>query len=226
MRNSFQALSLSSLVLLSSAAAGLEIGSGVTIVAQGSSGAPDDAGAAPASVDIEFEEPLSETLGLFLHLEAGPGMGLDLGTLSGLNEDADGDASLRVTEFNLKGATDRLELLCGMLDASAVVDANAFAGEVCEVGFSGSVGLIWQGKTWPEGDAVGFALGVSRRSDEFVENNPGTPDGAELQMELFYRRRVNESFTLLPDLQLVINPGGDEDADPIAVFELRSQVSF
>ena len=121
-----------------------------------------------------------------------------LGTLSGLNEDADGDASLRVTEFNLKWATDRLELLCGMLDASAVVDANAFAGEVCEVGFSGSLGLIWQGKTWPEGDAVGFALGVSRRSDEFVENNPGTPDGADLQMELFYRRRVNESFTLPP----------------------------
>ncbi|MBA7680840.1 hypothetical protein ES703_89161 [subsurface metagenome] len=331
--------------VLSGTAAGTEFGGGVTMVVQGSSGAPDDTGAASASIDFEVEHPLSKSLALYLHVEAGPGTGLDVGTLSGINEDADGDASLRITEFNLKWGADRFELLCGMLDASAVLDANAFAGdetgqflasafvhnpavefpdnafglalvlkagkgftfrlcgceadadwqdsfdrpfgaveveyalgekgtvrlcgwvngeerathdgsgsrmpsgvglsadlkagqaglfvrvgmsdgEVCETDLSGSLGLVWRAKTWPEGDALGFAVGVSRRSDEFVESNPGTPDAAEIQIELFYRRRASERFALLPDLQLVLNPDGDEDADPIVVFGLRSQVSF
>jgi len=78
-----------------------------------------------------------------------------------------------------------------------------------------------------ENDTLGFAMGSLHLSDEW-ENSGSAPEdtGDEMHFELYYNIFVNEYVAFTPDIQYIINPTGDDEADSITVFGTRLQVGF
>ncbi len=120
----------------------VEFSLGVTSVVQGSVGAEEeisdeeDVNAASASVDMEFSAKLAENWKGYVHLEAGSGAGVDgyLNLLVGVNDDADDDESLRLTEAWVEGswklaAQHSLSVRFGKLDLTAEFDTNEAAND-------------------------------------------------------------------------------------------------
>jgi hypothetical protein len=96
------------------------------------------------------------------------------------------------------------------------------------------------GSYWDRGaDALGIALGWLDTSDAFRRDSlsidgdgDGNPDfgyqasAGEQLLEVYYRYRLNSQFELSPNLQYVINPGGNESAADVIAFGLRTQWYF
>ena len=51
-------------------------------------------------------------------------------------------------------------------------------------------------------------------------------DSNELYAEAYYNIAVKEGFQLTPDIQYIVNPGGDDGKDSFAVFGVRAGVMF
>lgn len=92
-----------------------------------------------------------------------------------------------------------------------VSDAEYFAG----------AGLTTQG-TFPgrDDDAAGAYLSWVGLSDE-----AGYSDN-ELALELFYRWQLTPWASVKPDLQVIVNPGGDSDVDNAVVGSIRVEIAF
>lgn len=113
----------------------LELALGATGLLQGSSGAGElsddgDKTDASASIDLELTAHATENGALYLHLESGSGDGLDgdIATLSGLNDDADDDANVRLTEVWYEHTFGNLvRLRVGKVDLTTDFDTNAVA---------------------------------------------------------------------------------------------------
>lgn len=113
----------------------IELAIGATGVLQGSSGAGNlsdsgDKADASASIDIELTAHATENGAFYIHLESGSGDGLDgdIATLSGLNDDADDDSNLRLTEvWYEQTLSDIVRLRVGKVDLTTDFDTNAVA---------------------------------------------------------------------------------------------------
>lgn len=80
-------------------------------------------------------------------------------------------------------------------------------------------------------DTVGVAYGASHVSDKYKEASL-TLDGYEADadyenyIEVYYRYWANQNLSISPDVQYIINPGGDEEKDNIFVYGIRMQATF
>jgi carbohydrate-selective porin OprB len=115
----------------------IEFAFGATGIVQGSSNAGSlsedgDSSAASGSIDLELTAPATEGGFLSLHMESGSGAGLDgkIGTLSGLNDDADDDSNLRLTEAWFEQSfADVFRFRIGKIDLTTDFDTNAVAND-------------------------------------------------------------------------------------------------
>ena len=103
-----------------------------------------------------------------------------------------------------------------------------------------TLGVELAGNPWGRAaDSVGVALGSLRTSADFRTdslkldaNGDALPDfgyqasGAEKQMEIYYRYKLNGKIELTPDLQWIRQPGGDGSAAAIKVVGLRAKLGF
>jgi carbohydrate-selective porin OprB len=103
-----------------------------------------------------------------------------------------------------------------------------------------TVGAEIGGAYWGrEQDRLGLAAGWLDTSKPFRADAPdldadgdGTadfgysPNGAESQFEIYYAWKLNEHLELTPDFQWIVNPGGDDSAEDIAIVGLRAKASF
>lgn len=87
------------------------------------------------------------------------------------------------------------------------------------------------GNPWRRGnDAIGIAYGLSKTSDEYKDVSLATDgyeaNGDEHYIEAYYKYWANANLTISPDLQYVINPGGDEEKDAVLIYGARMQLTF
>ncbi|RJP25344.1 MAG: hypothetical protein C4520_02605 [Candidatus Abyssobacteria bacterium SURF_5] len=93
--------------------------------------------------------------------------------------------------------------------------------DVYEVEKAWSAGFELAGQKWGrEGDVAGVALAQALINDD-VE-----PDDTETLVEAYYSIALNEWLRLSPDIQLISNPGGNDDNDTIIILGTRAQVDF
>jgi porin len=107
----------------------------------------------------------------------------------------------------------------GLFGRFGISDGEANAVETFYSIGVGGMGLI------PDRDRDKFGLGYF-----FTQYADGPSDLLGLAdsqgVELFYNIEVAPWFHLTPDLQVIMNPGGDSDRDVAIVYGLRGQVSF
>jgi hypothetical protein len=103
-----------------------------------------------------------------------------------------------------------------------------------------TLGAELAGSSWARAaDGFGVAFGTLRTSADFRNDSltldadtDGTPDfgyqaaGAERQMEIYYRFKLNSKVELTPDLQWIRQPGGNAGAPTVKVLGLRAKVGF
>ena len=53
-----------------------------------------------------------------------------------------------------------------------------------------------------------------------------TQDDPEWHFELYYRIAVTNNLAFSPDLQYVVNPGGDSNNDPVFAGMLRAELNY
>lgn len=88
------------------------------------------------------------------------------------------------------------------------------------------------GNSWRRAnDRIGVALGASHVSDKFQEasltlDRYEAAADYESYIEVYYRYWANKNLSISPDLQVIINPGGDEEKDNILIYGARMQITF
>ncbi len=91
-------------------------------------------------------------------------------------------------------------------------------------------GLNYRGAIPGRGrDQLGFAVAAAHLGDEFRDALRRASGGAEqweVALELTYRARITEWLSVQPDVQLVINPGGEPDLDDAVIVGARVLMSF
>jgi len=99
-----------------------------------------------------------------------------------------------------------------------------------DIGYDWSVGGRVSGRHWGrEEDVIAVAVGQAIPGEDYKDVNGF--DNAETHLEAYYSCRVNEHFTLTPDMQVIWEPNGGgtisgEDSDTIFVYGIRSQIDF
>lgn len=103
-------------------------------------------------------------------------------------------------------------------------------GESSSLEHAWSTGIQLSGSLWNrEEDILGIAIGQAIPSDEYEKSNTSLNANSESHFEIYYNYKVNDHLTLSPDVQVILNPYGDDAAngdDTIAVFGLRGQMDF
>lgn len=86
-----------------------------------------------------------------------------------------------------------------------------------------TLGAAWTGPLERrDADVLGVAIHYADLSDEA---GAATPDN-ETVLELLYKVQVTPAISVKPDLQYILNPGGDGSADDVLVALLRVEVLF
>lgn len=78
-------------------------------------------------------------------------------------------------------------------------------------------------------DQIGFALASAQNGDNFKkaqENAGASVDDSELTLEFIYRAQLTPWLAIQPDMQYVINPCVDPEADNAFIIGTRFEVSF
>ena len=79
-------------------------------------------------------------------------------------------------------------------------------------------------------DAIGIAYGLAKTSSKYKDVSLAVDGyeakGDEHYIEAYYKYWANANLTISPDLQYVINPGGDEEKDAILIYGARMQLTF
>jgi porin len=107
----------------------------------------------------------------------------------------------------------------GLFGRFGISDGEANAIETFySIGIGGK-GII------PERDNDKFGLGYY-----YTGYSGDLPDFLNMDyaqgVELFYRIEVTPWFHLTPDLQVIVNPGGNDDVDTAVVYGIRGEMSF
>ncbi|MBI3756260.1 MAG: carbohydrate porin [Deltaproteobacteria bacterium] len=88
------------------------------------------------------------------------------------------------------------------------------------------------GNSWRmANDVIGIAYGASHVSSKYKEASLGLDGYAanadyEQYLEAYYKYWANKNLSISPDLQYVINPGGDNAKDSIFIYGVRMQATF
>jgi porin len=85
-------------------------------------------------------------------------------------------------------------------------------------------GLVWNGPL-QERKKDNFGMGATW-VDFSNESGAEFSDAFELSYELFYKFLITENFSLKPDIQYIVNPGGDGTAGDATVATLRLELNF
>ncbi len=91
------------------------------------------------------------------------------------------------------------------------------------ISFGGKFRGLWPGR---KKDTLGVALGYNRLSKDFEDSLAPLDMDHELMLEGYYTFHVNEQLLISPDIQIIRNPGGLDDADTIMTLGVRAQVFF
>ena len=92
---------------------------------------------------------------------------------------------------------------------------------VSEVATHLGTGLVWPGAIpWQEDSLVGAGT-----SWVWLSDRAGFDEDYEAAFEVFARLRLGEHFTLQPDVQYIVRPGGASDVDDALVLTLRAVFS-
>lgn len=75
-------------------------------------------------------------------------------------------------------------------------------------------------------DNLGLAIGNATLEKDFNRHHPNENLSNEIVMELTYSAKMNKFFSIQPDLQYVIKPGGNSSIDNALVGILRVVVEF
>lgn len=90
-----------------------------------------------------------------------------------------------------------------------------------------SLGFIYTGSALGEDNALGFGMLTTRWSADFIAAGGGpVSDGNETQFEVFYRWTLPAGLEIIPDLQVIVNPGGDTTAKTVTIFGVRVHTPF
>jgi porin len=98
------------------------------------------------------------------------------------------------------------------------------------IGFYFDTGLIYKGLiSGRDNDTIGVAfvyaqLTRSARQAAIVSGSVGV--GAEMVLEVTYQAQITKWLSMQPDLQFVINPGGNQDLKNALVIGLRTAITF
>lgn len=131
---------------------------------------------------------------------------------------ADGD-----TDRGTAGAYAMLDQGLAFGDESTLFLQLAGAdGDVAPVDLHAGAGIVLRGllTARPNDSFGGYATWAHFGSD------PAFTETAETALELYYRCQVLPGLALLPDLQLILDPGGDASIDDALVFSLRATLDF
>lgn len=95
-----------------------------------------------------------------------------------------------------------------------------------------SVGAQLAGNAWKRGnDNIGVAYGASHVSKPYRQASLSL-DGYEASaafehyIEAYYKYFVNNNISFSPDVQYIVNPGGDKEKDSVFIYGLRGSLSF
>jgi len=87
-------------------------------------------------------------------------------------------------------------------------------------------GFIWGRQE----DRIGLAYGWLNTDSGFKTAAPTvygyTPTGAEQDIELYYAWQINKNLQLSPNVQWIVQPGGDPSAQNLWVLGLRAVAGF
>ncbi|MDO8426654.1 MAG: carbohydrate porin [Deltaproteobacteria bacterium] len=84
-------------------------------------------------------------------------------------------------------------------------------------------------------DSIGLAYGATFMGKDYKDfketSSPGFKAGTEHYTELYYSYAISHAepdrgFHITPDLQYVVNPGGDKDASKLLIYGIRLQAFF
>lgn len=85
-------------------------------------------------------------------------------------------------------------------------------------------GLTWVGPFDKENpDTIGLGVAAARLTDDA---GAGFTKKYETSVEAFYNFQVTPYFSVKPDLQYILNPGGDASLDNALVLTIRLTVAF
>jgi len=152
----------------------IDISASATGILQGTAGvrkrlrSDGDAVDASLAAELRLAAKLDEFDKVVARVEAGSGQGLDgnVPTISGLNDSADDDAALRLTElwYQRRFLADRLALVVGKIDLTGACghhenafDANAAANDAC-LQFLSSAFVNNIAVDWPDDNGPALAL--------------------------------------------------------------------
>ncbi|MCK5707493.1 MAG: carbohydrate porin [Candidatus Aureabacteria bacterium] len=103
-------------------------------------------------------------------------------------------------------------------------------GESYSLEYSYSVGIQITGEPWMrDNDVFGIAFGQIFISDNYKDAGGYQKADSEGHIEFYYSYKVNDHFTISPDVQIVMNPyGGDaiNGDDTIVIAGIRGQIDF
>ncbi len=97
-------------------------------------------------------------------------------------------------------------------------------GNVSNITDQFGAGLTWVGPyTKKNPDTIGIGVTAARLTDE---PGAGFTENAETSIETFYNFQATTYLSIKPDLQYIINPGGDESIDNALVLTVRLTLAF
>jgi hypothetical protein len=94
---------------------------------------------------------------------------------------------------------------------------------------SWSIGGQITGSPWDRpNDVIGIALGQAILSDDYEDllNTDGIDPDNESHFEVYYSYYLNDYIAVSADIQVIDCIGGNEDADTVSIFGIRTQISF
>jgi len=75
-------------------------------------------------------------------------------------------------------------------------------------------------------DVMGIALGYAHLSDDYEDSVSPVSTDPEQKLEIYYSIHLNEHLLISPDVQVIRNPAGLDDADTITILGVRAQLFF
>ena len=107
----------------------------------------------------------------------------------------------------------------------AFLRVNNATGSDIPIRTSYAAGAVWNNPIRRnKNDQVGLALGYNKTNQEFV-GGPGARSG-EWVTELFYKATIFKGMHITPDVQVFWNPALAPASGPVAVFTVRTTVTF
>lgn len=143
------------------------------------------------------------------------------------------DASLRKAENNGAG----LSIDQAITETFGIwLRAGVQSEKVAQFDKHVSVGVNTSGEIFGRpNDAIGFGYGATFIGKDYEnykkKSSPAFSSDTEHYMEIYYNVAINEAqqyrgFHISPDIQYIINPGGDAHADKLFIYGIRLQAFF